>query len=377
MEIREFFNELILKYDYRDDFGSVGQEHLKKAEIYFKYITPLNLEIKTGGGKGTVTHTPWVGFLDIDETDSPTRGIYLVYLLSKDKEFLNLSIGQGITDVEKKYGRGNSSQVILKEDAEKLRLKLEEVGIVTPNQQMQLQSNGTRQKAYVAGSISSLIYSCENLPEEKVLKNDLKKMFEIYSQSIRAKRELLLQSPGVIRSPGGIERKSPPINEPQFKPKNSDEYRVLIKGGFQTKKRDHEKLVRWFGEFAESRGFLVSTPHPEDLVLKRDGKDFLIEAKMVRNNDARNAVRGALGQLYDYQYFLYKLSEKTQPCLLALFSENIGAAYVKFLDSLDIGSIWLDSGEWKFSPLAQKALSMNESEKSTESFKQTSVIVDT
>ena len=274
LTIRNFFDELIEKYDYRKDIESTGQRHLKRAEEHFKHVTPLNLEISWGGGKGIVTHTPWVGFLDPEETNSPLRGIYLVYLLSKEKDYLNLSVGQGITDVEKKYGRGNSSQTILKEDAIRLRAKLEEKNLKIPNQPMQLQSNGTRQKAYIAGSISSIVYDCNNLPSETDLVNDLQGMFRIYQHSIQAKRELLLTSPGEIRSPSPPNKQLNAILQMDFKPKNSDEYRALIKSQVQIKRRDHEKLVKWFGEYAQSIGYEASTPHPQDLVLKKIPKFF-------------------------------------------------------------------------------------------------------
>lgn len=83
--------------------------------------------------------------------------------------------------------------------------------------------------------------------------------------------------------------------------------------------------------------------HPKDLVLRRDGREWLVEAKVLYQGNATNAVRAALGQLYAYRHFLY---QKVEPQLVALFSEPIGDGYVAFLEACQIASVWKASRGW-------------------------------
>ena len=58
------------------------------------------------------------------------------------------------------------------------------------------------------------------------------------------------------------------------------------------------------------------------------------------------AVRAAVGQLLDYRHFFYVVPGLPLPSLLALFSESIGGAYIKFLESLSIASVWRSGDSW-------------------------------
>jgi hypothetical protein len=135
-----------------------------------------------------------------------------------------------------------------------------------------------------------------------------------------------------------------------FKPKSSADYKTVLVGRELVKSRRHEKLVADFGLFCSGRGFAPATEHPQDLVLRRDGQVWLVEAKVLYQSNATHAVRGAVGQLFTYSYFLYETL--LRPVMVALFSEPIGDAYVAFLESIDVVSVWQDHGTWKGSPSA-------------------------
>ena len=75
--------------------------------------------------------------------------------------------------------------------------------------------------------------------------------------------------------------------------------RVLIKS------RAHEELIRDYGLWARSRGFRPLTLHPRDLVLEHPGGECLVEAKMLHVGNASEAVRAAVGQLFDYRHLFY------------------------------------------------------------------------
>jgi hypothetical protein len=89
----------------------------------------------------------------------------------------------------------------------------------------------------------------------------------------------------------------------------------------------------------------VTNVHPRDLVLRKQGQEVLVEAKVVGNN-SEFAVREAIGQLFAYRYFLYSMQERSGPTMLALFSEPVGDAFVDLLTQLTISAAWFDNGEW-------------------------------
>jgi hypothetical protein len=141
----------------------------------------------------------------------------------------------------------------------------------------------------------------------------------------------------------------------RFAPKDSSDYLAHLAGRDLVKTRAHEELVRDYGQWAAGRGFKPLTLHPRDLVLEYADGEWLIEAKMLYNGNATEAVRATVGQLFAYRYFFYVLPQRPLPSLLALFSEPIGVAYVQFLDSMSIASVWRSAGSWQGSSHAVAA----------------------
>jgi hypothetical protein len=130
-----------------------------------------------------------------------------------------------------------------------------------------------------------------------------------------------------------------------FRPKDSSDYIAHVEGRELIKRRSHEALIADFGAWCASLGFEVDTTvHPRDLVLRRPGEEWLVEAKVLYMGNATGAVRAALAQVLIYRFFLY---QRHRPRLLALFSEPVGDAYVAFLDSHDVASVWrADDDRW-------------------------------
>jgi hypothetical protein len=136
-----------------------------------------------------------------------------------------------------------------------------------------------------------------------------------------------------------------------FRPKDSSDYIARVEGRELTKRRSHEALIADFGIWCARLGFDVDTQvHPRDLVLRRPEEEWLVEAKVLYMGDATGAVRAAMAQLLMYRFFL---PHRRCPKLLALFSEPVGDAYVAFLDSHEVASVWrADDGRWRTSSTA-------------------------
>jgi len=148
-------------------------------------------------------------------------------------------------------------------------------------------------------------------------------------------------------APAELDERSPGDPLWHFAPKDASDYLSHIAGQELVKTRAHEELVRDYGQWAAGRGFKPFTLHPRDLVLEHAGGEWLIEAKMLYDGNATEAVRAAVGQLLTYRHFFYVLPRRPRPSLLALFSESIGIAYVQFLDSLSIVSVWRSASSWQ------------------------------
>lgn len=297
-----------------------------------------------------VTPTPWVAYMNPDETTSARHGIYVVYLLSADKENLVLILGQGVSELSEKYGSALARQRLTLE-AQRLREELQREEISRFADPVDLRSTGALQRSYVAGTICSRSYKTAFLPSAGDMQTDLDRFIDLYQSAIDAKQRLLLTEPGVIETSSST--KTNQVANPLigFKPKNAEDYRSTLVGRVLVKSRRHELLVKNFGEACQSKGFAPFTPHPIDLVLRLPSMMILVEAKVVYKGDATSAVRGAIGQLLDYRYHLYPDPE--QPLLMGLFSESIGDDYVQFLESHAIGSVWWTHEGWQSSPLAE------------------------
>ncbi|MDV8071129.1 hypothetical protein R4P64_31920 [Rhodococcus sp. IEGM 1366] len=139
---------------------------------------------------------------------------------------------------------------------------------------------------------------------------------------------------------------------PDFKPKNDSDYLATITGHTQTKTRLHERLVHTYGTAMAKSGFVpATTVHPRDLTLMRKDRDWLVEVKVIYKGNATDAVRAVVGQLFQYQHFLYPIDQK--PALVGVFSESIGEAYAEFLEMHGIRSVWNEGGGWNGSELAR------------------------
>jgi hypothetical protein len=351
VDLADFFLEVAASYERRDGLATSAQTMLKEADRLLAEHAPGGILIQGSGGKGMATYTPWVGFFNPDETDTPQRGIYVVYLLSEDMEVLALSLNQGIEYLRRDVG-DRAARIQLANDAEAIRARLATEVLRSWNDPIDLRSKGARQRAYEAGSIACRTYKVGSLPSEDSLEADLATVLRLYEDALAARHRLLVESPGLITSSGEIVDDH--VTDPllHFRPKDASDYRAVLSGRELIKSRRHERLVADFARACAARGFSASNEHPQDLVLRKGGVTYLVEAKMVYRGNATEAVRAAIGQLLSYSYFLY--DHDNPPVKVALFSEPVGDGYVAFLEANRIAAVWWERGSWKGSLSASR-----------------------
>lgn len=204
---------------------------------------------------------------------------------------------------------------------------------------------------YEAGNIASVRYETGYLPAESALTSDLSRFLTLYQAAIAGRDHLLLTQPGTLPGASKSAASKPPADA--FRPKDDSEYHAHIGAHTQRRTRRHETLIRDFGNYMREMSRSPSTSvHPRDLIVRFDGIEYLVEAKIVRVN-AELAVREAIGQLFSYRHFIYRRRGLEDPALIALFSEPVGGAFVDLLASLGIGAVWHQDGRWMAAGLAQ------------------------
>jgi MrcB-like, N-terminal domain len=348
VDLREYLLDVATGYDRRAGLSAPAQLTLRRAPELLAEHAPGGIHIIGSGGKGFATLTPWIGFLDPDETTSPRDGVYVVYLFSEDLYSVTLTLNQGIERIRESLGDA-VARVRIADDARAIRGALADDLLLGLDADLSLGSEGQRQRAYEAGNIGAIRYEIGELPDEQELQADLARMMDVYQHAVGAKRNLLLATPGAIASPSVLQLSEGEDTLKNFKPKDDSDYLSTIQGKVLIKTRRHETLVRQYGEWVRAHAFEVSTrEHPKDLVLRKHGLEWLVEAKGVYQGKAAHAVRAAIGQLFEYRHFL----PPTSPHLVALFSESVGQAYVAFLEGLEVASIWKSPMGWSGSQQA-------------------------
>ena len=324
---------------------------LQDAPAQLVSLLPAGLTVEGSGGKGNATHTPWIGVFDPDETDNPQEGIYLVYIYAASLDRVVLTLNQGVGRLRKKYGDVEARR-LLASDASAVRAALGTTSTTGTLPNVTFGITAPLQRAYEAGNIAAIQYDLSDLPSDAELLDDLERFVDLYQDAIVAKRELLQGDPGSVSSSSAPKTTggSDPLR--QFAPKSDSDYVSHLTGKALVKSRRHETLVKEYGEHASSLGFSPATNvHPRDLTLVRNADEWLVEAKVVYRGNATNAVRDAIGQLLQYRHFLY--ASDSPVLLVALFTEPVGDAYVEFLSSVGIRSVWKAQGGWHGSATAK------------------------
>jgi len=268
--------------------------------------------------------------------------MYVVYLFSADRRTVHLSLNQGVTELIERF-KTTAGRNLLKEQARFIREGIDEVSLASLNIEIDLSTSQSLPRHYEFGNIAARAYDSRRLPDEATMVNDLLEMIRLYDTALEAREIVRRTNPSAIATT--IAAKPQRQRVAEFKPKNDAEYQQEVVGRTLTKQRRHETLIKDYGGFLQQRGFTVATNvHPRDLVATRDGKRWLIEAKIVYRGNGVQATREAIGQLLEYRFIFYSNSLPVQP--VALFSEHVGDVCLALLDHLGIAAVWKSDGNW-------------------------------
>tara|TARA_R110000772_G_scaffold49123_1_gene112365 strand:- start:73957 stop:74940 length:984 start_codon:yes stop_codon:yes gene_type:complete len=148
------------------------------ADAVAQYVNATELKITGSPGQGNWADVPWVGIFHRDVTTSATHGYYVVYLFSADLKTVNLSFGQGVTQVRNEFGKLTNDELLRRSALIRDRLpsfkRYFAEGPVNLNGSTQLAKDYEQAVAFLKS------YDLDALPDEDVLVADLQRMIDLY-----------------------------------------------------------------------------------------------------------------------------------------------------------------------------------------------------
>lgn len=137
--------------------------------------------IEGSAGKGNWALVPWICIFDKSITTSATRGVYIVYLLSKDSRQLYLTFNQGCTEISKSHGKRETIR-IMREKADEIVGYTDARGFGVGDEINLGERLTSLGQYYERGTIYYKRYDLEAIPSEEELRQDLANMMAIYRE---------------------------------------------------------------------------------------------------------------------------------------------------------------------------------------------------
>lgn len=162
-------------------FGIFVRSEIPEALFETGLVDRDKYLINASVGAGNWAMIPWICIFDRSITATATKGVYIVYLLSKDSKRLYLTFNQGCTEISSTHGKKETIR-ILHERADEIRRMIDDHGFI-PRDDINLGESLTALgQYYERGTIFYKQYDVDAIPEESVLRDDLARMMDIYKQ---------------------------------------------------------------------------------------------------------------------------------------------------------------------------------------------------
>ena len=178
---RDYANERMKPFS-NSDFGNFVRRDVATEAKKQLFGKPYELKLKASVGAGNWAAVPWLAFFDPLETETATKGFYVVYLINPQTRTVTLSMNQGTTAVYKEFGRLNGRQV-LQRRALDMAQRVPEYAALFDTGTIDLGSDEDLPSGYIAGHSFGRTYSLSDL-NEKVVCDDLEKMLAAYQTLI-------------------------------------------------------------------------------------------------------------------------------------------------------------------------------------------------
>lgn len=184
-EYADVYEKVRRTKDWKNDFRNIIGDDIPNLLTSCAGISDPYL-VEGSYGKGLWTKVPWIAVFDNRITTSATKGVYIVYLLNKDRKELYLTLIQAATDIviddKEKRGFTGMAKASSADKLEKLSRKAQSIRVKLNGGSFIYDQNiNTSAANYDRGTIFYKKYTLEDLPSGEVLADDLKQMMEIYA----------------------------------------------------------------------------------------------------------------------------------------------------------------------------------------------------
>ncbi len=220
-QFKSLVEEIFLSYPVDYGSGSFGSD--RPTYRAFKNISDWiseevtkdrdELIVKFSCGKGNWTQVPHFSILNKKEATDTRNGFYIVGLFKHDMNGFYLCFGQGITGPQENYGKKAGEEYLLEKvlEAKPYFQQMEDLGFNFDKDQFDLAATGGVAMGYKPGVCMHKLITKENLPDDNLIKNYLKKMIGCYDallnnnvssnlSKIFSKKNYWIISPGIQAS---------------------------------------------------------------------------------------------------------------------------------------------------------------------------------
>ena len=204
--------------------------------------------IKGSVGQSQWADVAWLGIFNKQITNTATKGIYIVYLLSKDGNSLYLTFNQGCTDIRNSHSKRDTIDIMRKR-ADELINRIDSRGFLSDTNIFL--GNGLTELAelYQKGTIFYKEYKKNNIPSEEELREDLSKMIEIYDDYVN-----------------------------NLKTNNNSVNKNTAKPGVEKQMTQEKQNIEQIKKYIAAKGFTYKNALIENLYLSLKAKPFVILA---------------------------------------------------------------------------------------------------
>jgi len=120
----------------------------------------------------------------------------------------------------------------------------------------------------------------------------------------------------------------------------------------QRKNKAHERVLDVVENRLARSGFTVSETSRSDLIALQGDDQLLAEAKYIHDDNEKEQIRKAIGQLFEYRYYDFRRQDELNddPVRFLIFNQrpsNHYAAYLKDLQNEGIYTVWVEEGTIK------------------------------
>lgn len=191
-EYGTIYNEVTNKQDFRHPFGTLIRQEIPAQIKSIQGLDKSIYVVKGRNGTGRWTTVPWIAVYDKRITTSAQKGVYIVYLLNKDKKAIYLTLTQSSTEVAQdnsaiaNEGRAGFTSIAGTNDSrinEKLLSTCAKIREAIGGSRFS--SDGaidSGSAVYDAGCIYYKKYTLDTLPDDEGLKSDLLAFVKLYKK---------------------------------------------------------------------------------------------------------------------------------------------------------------------------------------------------